>query len=217
MRQRRTLAAALVLALAAATPAAAQSWRVHAGTGTALNLPLPMKIEQAGYPDLSFTAHWDTHPFDTPLYYLWRVERAYRDGWLGLELIHHKIFLTNPPPSDVQSFSITHGFNVLTVQRVWERADGFSYRAGAGVIVAHPEGTIRSRPQPKGGWGDRGYYLSGPALQGGAGWSRAIARKTRLGLEAKAIAAHASVPIALGHARVWNASGHLDATVSRAF
>ncbi len=35
---------------------------------------------------------------------------------LSIELLHHRLFLRNPP-SEVQSFSISHGFNPLTVGR----------------------------------------------------------------------------------------------------
>ena len=211
---RLTLAALLV-----ALPihgAAAQEWSVHAGVGGAYNLSLPLTIEQTGAPDLSLTGHYDTRAFDTPLYYVLRVERAYGNGALALELIHHKLFLTNPP-DEVQDFSISHGFNVVTLQRAWSRAGVVSLRAGAGVVVAHPETTVRGQKQPGGGWLDRGYYVSGPAAQVAFGISRPLRGRWRVGGEGKLVGARAWVPIADGTARLWHASAHLNALVGARF
>lgn len=208
------LAGGLAAALAVPAPAAAQ-WRVSVGTGTGWNLPLPLTIEQDGAPTLSLTAHWSTHPFDTPLYYVARVERARGGGAWAVELVHHKLFLDDPP-AEVQHLEISHGFNVVTAQRAWELRRGVSVRTGAGVVVAHPETIVRGRRQPRGGWGGRGYYVAGPTAQVGAGWTKDVAPKTRVGVEARLIGAHASVPIASGRARLWNAGAHLSATLSRA-
>ena len=207
---------ALVLTLAVPTPAAAQSWRVHVGTGIAYNLPLPLVIEQRGEPDLSLDADFETRPFETPLYYVVRLERARGGGAIALELVHHKLFLRDAP-ADVQEFGISHGFNVLTVQRAWSPDDRFTWRVGAGAVVAHPETTVRGRPQPRGGWLERGYYLSGPAAQLGADLARPVSGRARVALEAKVIGARAWVPIAGGGARLWHLSGHLDAMIGIGF
>ncbi|MSR36135.1 MAG: hypothetical protein EXR95_05745 [Gemmatimonadetes bacterium] len=211
-RSAGVLLAALALA-AAPRLAAAQEWRFHAGVGVAYNLPAAIAIAQDGEPELSLTARWATRPFRTPLYYVGRLERVDGARGLGLELIHHKLFLENAPV-DVQHFEISHGFNVVTLQRAWLRADGVSWRAGAGVVVTHPETIVRERRQPRGGWGSRGYYVSGPAAQLAAGWSRRLVGRARWGVEGKLIGAHASVPIAGGSAHLWHASAHLDALVS---
>jgi hypothetical protein len=208
----RALLAGALLALAA-RPAESQEWRVHAGTGIAYNLPLPLAIEQAGGPPIELTAGWETRPFAAPLYYVWRLERTSAGRALALELIHHKLFLRDAP-SAVQRFEISHGFNVVTLQGAWLGTGGASWRAGAGVVVAHPETTVRERRQPRGGWASRGYYVAGPALQLGAGWSRRLVGGLRGGVEAKAIGARASVPIAGGSARLWHASAHLDGLLS---
>jgi hypothetical protein len=212
---RPWLAAAL-LAAACAAPAAAQRWSVAAGTGSAYNVPLPLTIEQRGQPDLKLTAHWGTRPFKTPLYYVARVERGTRGGAFAVEWIHHKLFLDNAP-ADVQHFEISHGFNVVTLQRSWDLEGGFDARAAAGVIVAHPETIVRTLKQPRGGWQSRGYYVAGPTAQVGGGWSLRLAANTRPGLEARLIGAHAWVPIAEGSARLWHASGHLDLVARQSF
>jgi hypothetical protein len=186
---------------------------MHAGTGVAYNAPSSLVIEQGGAPDLELTARYDTRAFETPLYYVVRLEReSTRGSALALELVHHKLFLKHPP-GDVQEFAISHGFNVVTFQRVWTRSGAGRVRAGAGVVIAHPETTVRGRAQPKGGWLDRGYYVSGPAAQLGSGVSRALAGRVHIGVEAKLIGARAWVPVADGTARLWHASAHLDALV----
>jgi hypothetical protein len=207
---------ALALTAGFAAPATAQQWRVQVGTGLAYNLPLPLAIAQRGAPELTLTARYETRALETPLYYVVRVERERPDGGaVAFELVHHKLFLTNAP-AEVQRFEISHGFNVATLQRAWGRAEGMSWRVGAGVVIAHPETTVRGRAQPRGGWLDRGYYVSGPAAQLGAGWSRALAGRARAGLEAKLTGARAWVPIAEGTARLWHASAHLNAQIGLA-
>lgn len=217
MRARARAAAravGLAMVVAVPVPAAAQ-WRVSVGTGTGWNVPLPLTIEQSGAPTLALTAHWSTHPFDTPLYYVVRVERARGGGAWAVELVHHKLFL-DEAPAEIQHLEISHGFNVVTAQRAWELRRGFAVRTGAGMIVAHPETIVRGRRQPRGGWGERGYYVAGPTAQVGAGWATDVASKTRVGVETRLIGARASVPIADGRARLWNASVHLNAMLSRA-
>jgi hypothetical protein len=220
MRRRRAPARSHAfvgaLALALATPAGAQQWRLHLGTGVAYNLPSSLVIEQAGAPDLTLTAEYDTRAFETPLYYVVRLERVRSDGAIGLELIHHKLFLQNRP-DEVQQFAISHGFNVVTLQRAWARGDALSWRAGAGVVVAHPETEVRGRGQPRGGWLDRGYYVAGPAAQLAGSASRPLIGGLEAGLEAKLIGARAWVPVAGGSARLWHASAHLDVLLSHAF
>jgi hypothetical protein len=213
-RPYRAALATLALAAIGATPASAQRWNIHVGTGVAYNLPSSLVIEQRGASELSLTARYGTHAFETPLYYVARVEREGTSGGaLALELVHHKLFLENEPP-EVQELAISHGFNVVTVQRAWSRGDALRWRAGAGVVVAHPETTVRGRAQPKGGWLDRGYYVAGPAAQLGGGLSRRLIGRTRVGVEAKLIGARAWVPIADGTARLWHASAHLAALLS---
>ena len=83
-----------------------------------------------------------------------------------LELVHHKLYLQNPPP-EVQAFQITHGFNFITLNRRWP-VYGFGLRAGAGIVLAHPQTTIRGRAFPEnGGAFGLGWYVSGPAAQVG--------------------------------------------------
>jgi hypothetical protein len=209
---RGTILFGALLATLAPGPVHAQDWRVHVGTGIAYNLPLPLVIEQEGAPALSLDAEFETRPFETPLYYVVRLERANAGGAFALELVHHKIFLANPPP-EVDEFAISHGFNVVTLQRAWAPSESVSWRAGAGVVVAHPETAVRGRRQPKGGWLDRGYYVSGPATQLGAGLARPLTGRLRVAVESKLIAARAWVPIAGGSARLWHLSGHLAAVL----
>src|SRR5438105_9253273 len=104
--------------------------------GSSVSAPSPLRITQAGQPDLHFTAHWATRPWLDTWYYagrigLWRGDR----GWL-LDFTHHKIYLTNRP-AEVQSFQITNGVNMITVSRGF-RHGPLSFALGAGAVVTNP-------------------------------------------------------------------------------
>jgi len=186
-------------------------WSLELYGGSAASVPTPLRIRQAGMPDVTFTAHYATRPFRDSPYYMYRAGRwktSTRRGW-EVELLHHKLYLRNAPP-EVEHFEVTHGFNMLFVNRAQSRRPGV-VRFGLGVVVAHPEATVRGRVLA----GNRGllrdgYYLAGPAAQA------AVARRVTLGrtplfvgVEAKGTAAYARVPIADGHASVPNLAAHL--------
>lgn len=208
------IVAALAVALAAATPAVARageaSWGVQLLLGGPLNFRTPLTIRQDGEPKLRVSrARWSTEPFRAPLYYAIGVFR--RDGgreW-ALELLHQKLFLENPPP-EVERFSISHGFNLVTVSRGFRQADGLWARVSAGAVIAHPESTIRDRAydEHRGLFG-LGYHLSGATIGVGL-QGRFPASTTFQGVaEARISASYASVPIAGGRARVPSVSLHL--------
>jgi hypothetical protein len=130
--------------------------------GSAVNLPSPLTVRQRGFPDIHVgSARYDTRPFGPSFpYYAWRVTwwRA-NQGW-EVEHIHHRVFLTNPPP-EIQFFAIHFGYNYLLAGRVWKR-DRFVYRVAAGPIVTNPESTVRGRRfRTEPGLFDNGNYFSG--------------------------------------------------------
>ncbi len=136
-------------------------WSVQASVGTALNLPTPLTIRQSQGDDLRLRARYRTRAFQFPLYYALRVTRWDGDRAWALELRHHKLFLENPP-DEVQQFSVTHGYNLLTVCRL-RRDHGFVTGVGVGVVIAHPENVVRGRVlEETGGPLGGGYYLAGP-------------------------------------------------------
>ena len=79
-------------------------------------------------------------------------------------MLHHKLYLENPAPP-VTSLQVSHGYNLPTMN-VAPRAVGWHWRAGLGIVVAHPEGnvagrTVGGRRTLLGG----GYHIAGVATQ----------------------------------------------------
>lgn len=100
----------------------------------------------------------------------------------------------------MQRVAVSHGFNVVTLLRSRGKADGTAVRLGAGIIVAHPESTVRGRELPEnGGILGLGYVVAGPALQAAVVGHAGRGRPQALG-EAKLVGAFAHVPVAGGSA-----------------
>jgi hypothetical protein len=186
--------------------------------GTSVSMPMPLDIRQDGYDDLSFTAHYETKAFNKHPYYSVRLGRWDNGKSWEVELVHHKIHLTNNPP-EIKHFEVSHGYNLLTVNRAWEVRD-FIYRVGLGVVVAHPESTVRNKEfyEMDGGLkGDGNYYVAGPTAQ--------IAIQKKFGIwgglfgsaEAKFTASYATVPIAEGEAVAPNTAFHFLAGIGYNF
>ena len=174
-------------------------------TGVPYNVPLPLTIHQSGWSDISLTAHYSSEPFVVPISWDWRIGYWSQDvGW-EFEAIHHKIILDNRP-GEVQWFAITHGLNVVVVNRAWIRS-GFVFRAGAGISISHPETIVRGKslPEDRGLFG-LGYYLSGPALHIAVGKRIFLTEEVLLSIEAKFFASFSSVPIQDGTAEVFHAA-----------
>jgi hypothetical protein len=184
-----------------------RSWTFNFSLGDAYCFKMPLVIEQEGCDKIKFTAHYRTEAFQLPVYYSWKLGTAKdRNGW-ELELTHLKLYLTNNPP-EVQYFSVSHGYNYLTVNRIWETKPVI-LRIGAGVIVSHPESTVRNMEyETHQGLFNRGYHFSGPGLQIAAEKRFRIFKGFFFSLEIKATAAIAKVGIADGQAVVPQAGFH---------
>jgi len=144
--------------------AQSRTWEVGVLGGIPYNVRTPLQIFQHDLPAIKLQAKYKTEPFQMPIYYDIRVN-SWQDqkGW-GLKFTHHKLILTNLPP-EVQRFSITDGFNLLTLNRLWSLS-GIILSAGAGVVITHPESTIRHKPFPENkGILNDGYYISGPTAE----------------------------------------------------
>jgi hypothetical protein len=199
----------LALSLLLAAPLPAQtSWTFQGSVGAVYNLETPLEIRQSGFTDLEVDdAEYETRPFEGPLYYSLRAGRwSGGRGW-ELELIHQKLFLQNGPP-EVQRFDISHGYNLVTVNRAWETR-GIVLRAGLGAVIAHPENTVRGRALDSEETNLRGgYHAAGPVLQAGAERRFTFGERWFLGLEGKLSAARVEVPVAGGEAEVPNVAAH---------
>lgn len=211
MPRRSVLSTALVLALAAVpsiAPAQAPiRWRVEGFGGSALSLPSRLTVRQAGEETVRMRARWETRPLADAPYYACRVERWEGDAGWSVELLHHKVYLRNETDV-VQHFEVSHGYNQLTLSRAWGAGRAVS-RIGAGVVIAHPENTVRGRPlDEERGLLTEGYHLSGVAAQAARGVRLRLAGRLALVAEAKVTAAWARVPVEDGSADVPNVAAH---------
>lgn len=193
---------AAAVVLCSARPCVAESRiTVQLFGGGAWNASTPLTISQEGQADVEISARWETKPFVQPFYWAVRVSLEQRTGAWELQLIHDKLYLADPP-REVGSFEITHGFNLVTLNRSFPLGGGFSGRAGLGLVVAHPESTVR------GEYDGGGYGLTGPVFLAGAGWQLPLSRYLFVSAEAVVTAAYASVPVARGTASLWNVALH---------
>jgi len=189
-------------------PASGDNWTFEGFLGTAWNLPTSLKIVQEGNPNIKLTAHYKEHSFEGFPYYTLRVGRWSEDRAWELELVHHKIYLDDPP-AGVQRFSISDGFNIVTVNRAWSMRR-FIWRFGVGLVVTHPESTVRNKPfdESKGILG-QGFYISGGAIQGAVGKRIFLWKGLFASIEGKLTVSFVRVPIVEGHADVPNVAGHI--------
>jgi hypothetical protein len=203
----KTCCTILILAGFLSVPASGVNWTFEGFLGTAWNLPTSLTIVQEGYSNIKLTAHYREHAFEGFPYYTLRVGRWSNDRAWELELVHHKIYLDDPP-SGVQRFSISNGFNIVTVNRAWD-VRKFVWRFGAGLVVTHPESTVRDKPfdESKGILG-QGFYISGGAIQGALGKQIFLWKGLFASVEGKLTVSFVRVPIVDGHADVPNVAGH---------
>jgi hypothetical protein len=198
-------AAGLALALLA-TPAAAQGQvSVEVFGGTAFSLHTPLTIKQEGFPSIELTAHYSTRPLDAIPYYATRLGFWNDTGGWVVELLHHKIYLDNPegPEGNVQHFEVTHGYNIVTVNRGWRREE-FVILAGGGIVIAHSNSIVRGRERSI----DEPYSLSGVGFQAAAGRRLHLTPWLFASAEGKVTAAWARVPISGGKATAPNVAFH---------
>jgi len=182
---------------------AKDKWEFTIGTGISISLPSYLGISQKNYPDLILKARFQTRPLEFPLYYaakfaFWKHNRSWE-----LEIIHLKLYMKNRP-SEIQYFAISHGFNLIFINRGYQR-NTWRYGIGSGLILAHPENTIRNRKLPENkGLLRRGYYLSGVTIQLAGGRFIRKGKRMGLSLEGKLTAAYAHIPVVNGRARLFN-------------
>ncbi len=187
--------------------AAEVEWTLEFFVGVSFHFPAPLTIRQTPREDLKLNGRYLSKSLERPIYYGWRIGNWRNGNGWELELVHNKLYLVNKPEG-VQEFSVSHGFNLLTVNRSRERG-GLVERFGAGVVIAHPESTVRGKRFPEdGGIFNRGYFLSGPTVQASAGKQFRISEELFAPAEGKVSASFARIPVADGHADVTNFSLH---------
>ena len=184
-----------------------RTWEFGGAGGVVKNFKTPLKIYQKDEAAIKIGAKYKTEPLKPPVYYDLRIV-AWQDtkGW-ALKFSHHKIILQNKP-ADIQRFSITDGFNLITLNRLWQNK-GFIYSIGGGAVITHPESTIRNQPFPEdGGILKKGYYLSGPTGEVARTKKIYLTNCFLLNTETRFTASYVRVPVQNGHAQVTNAALH---------
>ncbi|HET7040648.1 MAG TPA: hypothetical protein VFI13_01455 [Gemmatimonadales bacterium] len=204
----------LVLAPAGALQAQARPmrWAFELFGGSAFSFDTPFTVSQAGQPELTMTAEWDTRPFYAAPYYAYRISKLDtlgRDGW-ALDFTHHKIYLHNRP-AEISKFEISHGYNQIVYSKLWRRA-GWLGSLGGGMVIGHPESTIRglTHDDDDGGTLGGGYYLCGVVGQAALGRRADFSRKMFATVLGKATAATCRVPVRDGWAEAPNVALHLN-------
>jgi hypothetical protein len=213
MRVRRSPVPCLLILLSCCvvSPVGAQTFTFEALGGSAYNLPTPLTVQQNGFPDLRFSAHYDTKPFGPYYpYYSWRASfwnAEHTQAW-ELTQVHHRLFLANNPP-EIQFFAIHFGYNFYMAGHAWKRGK-FIYHVDGGILICSPENTVRGRVLSTQGTGilDSGYTLAG------GGGEVAVSRDFRLAThfsivgDAALLVGRARVPVADGSATVPNVGLH---------
>ncbi len=208
MRKKLIMALLFFTGLSFSVLCQSVEWRFEVNGGAPVNIPLPISIYQDNEPDIRFTARYKSKAFTSPFYWVWRIGRWSNNKALEIESVHHKLYLINRP-EEIHHFHISHGYNLLTINRAFEinllEKHKAIVRAGAGIVLAHPENEVRGkRLDEKTGFAGLGYYISGPAL------NLSLAKRIDLGdhlyinIESKLNPSVANIPIADGHANVWN-------------
>jgi hypothetical protein len=172
-------------------------------SGLPYNVPLPLTISQSGQQDISLTAHYRSDAFEIPIYWNWRISYWNDNHAFEIEATHHKIFLKNTPP-EIQEFSISHGLNTITFNYAW-KDNGFVFRTGVGLVLAHPESIVRGKKfDESGGIFDAAYQLTGPTINLAAGKRFNLSRKLFFELDTKINLSYAKVPVVDGEAKLYN-------------
>ena len=183
-------------------------WSIEINGGIPYNFPSPLVIEQNGESTIRLNAQYRSEPFVSPGYYLLRGGRWNNGKAWEIEFVHHKLYLDNMPP-EVQEFSISHGYNIFTVNRAMNKVLfkklNYILRLGAGVVISHPETTVRGLSlEQEGGTFGGGYYITGPVLNIAMAKRLYFLDPLFINLEFKFNPSVSWVPIEEGQAIVWN-------------
>lgn len=215
MRSTRSLLillGGLLLAGRAHAQARPARWSFELFGGSAFSFDTPFTVSQAGQPEITMTAEWDTRPFYAAPYYAYRIAKmdtTGRSGW-AFDFTHHKIYLANRPP-EIQKFEISHGYNLLVLSRLWRRS-GWLWSAGGGMVIGHAENTVRNltHDDDDGGTLGGGYYLCGVVGQAALGRRVDLSRKLFGSALGKFTAGTCRVPVRDGWAEAPNVAFHLN-------
>lgn len=202
------MVAALLVALRPAEGSA--QWRLDGWFGDAWSARTPLTIRQDGEEDIRVTPDWSTRPFTPTWYYGARVARmSGAKGW-GVEFVHHKLYLDNPPEPLVTRFWITNGVNIVLAQRILPLGK-HEVTVGAGPTWVVPRSTVRGETYSFTLDNEGGRYDFG-------GWTGQVGltRRMKIGphvygvLGVKGTVSILDVPISRGSAQTTNLALHLN-------
>lgn len=176
-------------------------YHLELASGVSFVPPIPLVISQEGYHSVSLWARYETASFKLPLYYSVRIGQTREGKGWETEMNHLKIFLKNTT-EEISRFSISHGYNQLLVNRL-AFIGKLPVRVGTGVVLAHPESTVRGKKldETRGILG-KGYYLAGPAILAGVRHQMNLAEWLYLSFTGNITAAWATVKVSDGRASV---------------
>jgi hypothetical protein len=164
------LSSAVLAALGLTTQQSANaddaSWSVEALIGDAYNLDSRTSVVHPSLGTVSLDGEYETRGFEGPVHYAWRVARWKEGRAWELQLLHHKLYLQDPP-AGIDALSVSHGFNIVTLNRAFDYA-GWRPRVGIGPVITHVEATIAGSTY------DGPYELAGAAVLVGLGKTVAI-------------------------------------------
>jgi hypothetical protein len=207
MTSRSAFRVASILAgLALASPVGAD-WSFELLTGSAHNFETALRIRQSGFPELRLEGRYETRPFSGSPYAAGRIGYWKGHGGWEVQLLHHKLYL-DYATAEVERFEVTHGYNLLTfgyarLVRSW------ALRGGAGIVIAHPESSVRRRTivgfgAPRG----LGQGVAGPTVELAVARRWTPGRRWLFSAEVKLTRSWAVVPVGDGEADVPNLALH---------
>ncbi len=181
--------------------------RLEGFVGASQSAPTTVSIAREGQPTVFQRAEWDNQPFQLPPYWLVRAGWDFGRWELSLELVHHKLILANPR-APIDRFAVSHGFNLVLATAAVRVGGQLVARAGAGLVVAHPESSVSGAI-----YGATGPYEgempAGAAATVGLERRIPVWRWVSVVLSTAATAAWISVPVAGGHAELPDVAVHV--------
>lgn len=201
----RLLAAAALLALPG-SPLAAQ-FAVEGFLGSAASAHTDLTIRQAGFPDLSLNARYETRPFDDAPYYALRLSYWFGRWGVMAEDLHHKLYLANTTPQ-VRRFNVTYGYNLLGVGPMY-RLGEWALVGAAGIVLTNPSNIVRGQKvNHEGGILGLGYYVDGVHVSAGVNRRVHLSGSVFLTADVRVSAGWADVKVVDGSADVPNLALH---------
>ena len=188
--------------------------------GEAYNLNQSISITRDNSTAIDFDASFDTHGLSSPQYYSLRFRHQIKNKNVELEFIHHKLYIEENLPDQVEKFEVSDGYNLLLINLVNTLKENIYYRLGIGTVVTHPDIMIEGQTNYiKGGglipkfWTD-GYHWGGISSQASIFYNYRIKDRLAMNIETKLIYASASVPVAGGSFILPNLSFHFLVGIS---